>query len=185
MTDRCWSASCADEAATARLGEDLAAGAARRATCWRCKGDLGAGKSTLARGSDPGAGRRSRPRRAEPDLHAGAEPTTRALPVASFRPLPAVGSPAELDELGFDEALARRRRAGRMAGAGRRPSAGRRRSSSNSSSMATAGWRDLSGAGAAFDRVGALAGHARFPRRGRLGRARSGAFHRRRLGALL
>ena len=54
--------------------------------------------------ADPGAGRRSRPRRAEPDLHARAElRDARAGP--AFRPLPAVGSPDELDELGFDDAL--------------------------------------------------------------------------------
>ena len=60
-----------DEAATARLGEDLAL-ALRPGDVLALQGDLGAGKTTLARGADPGAGRRSRPRGAEPDLHAGA-----------------------------------------------------------------------------------------------------------------
>ena len=86
------------------------------------KGDLGAGKTTLARAliralaGDPGLDVPS-------PTFTLVQTYEARLPVAHFD-LYRLGSPAELDELGFGEALADGRRAGRMAGTGRRPVAG-------------------------------------------------------------
>ena len=71
------------EADTERLGAAIARELkAREAVClW---GPLGAGKSTLARGADPGADRRGR-RGAQPHLHPGADLRgAGALPLAHF-----------------------------------------------------------------------------------------------------
>ncbi len=114
-----------DEAATARLGEDLAM-ALRAGDVLALSGDLGAGKTTLARGADPRAGRRCRPRRAEPDLHAGAVlRDARAGP--SFRSLPA-GLAVRTRRTRARRGAGDGRGAGRMAGARRRPPARRARS---------------------------------------------------------
>lgn len=92
-----------DEAATTRLGEDLAM-AVRPGDVFLLDGDLGAGKSTLARGliralaGDPG--------------HEVPSPTftlvqsyDTPVPVHHFD-LYRLSSPEELEELGFDEAVA-------------------------------------------------------------------------------
>ena len=92
-----------DEAATALLGEDLAA-ALRPGDVVALKGDLGAGKTTLARAL-------IRALADDPDLDVPSPTFTLVqtyearLPVAHFD-LYRLGSPAELDELGFDEAAA-------------------------------------------------------------------------------
>ena len=92
-----------DEKATALLGEDIAA-ALRPGDVVALKGDLGAGKTTLARAlvralaGDPGL-----------DVPSPTFTLVQAyearLPVAHFD-LYRIGSPAELDELGFAEAAA-------------------------------------------------------------------------------
>ncbi|MEQ1951539.1 tRNA (adenosine(37)-N6)-threonylcarbamoyltransferase complex ATPase subunit type 1 TsaE [Mesorhizobium sp. CN2-181] len=92
-----------DEAATGRLGEDLAL-ALRPGDVLALSGDLGAGKSALARAlvrANAGA----------PDLEVPSPTFTLVqtydgrVPVAHFD-LYRLGSPSELDELGLDEALA-------------------------------------------------------------------------------
>lgn len=92
----------ADEAATMRLGEDLAM-ALKAGDLVALSGALGAGKSTLARAL-------IRALAADPALEVPSPTYTLvqaypgALPVAHFD-LYRLGDPAELDELGFDEAL--------------------------------------------------------------------------------
>ena len=93
----------ADEAATARLGDDMAA-ALRRGDVVALHGDLGAGKSTLARAI-------LRSLSADPGLEVPSPTFTLVqvyetrLPVAHFD-LYRLAAPDELDELGFDEAIA-------------------------------------------------------------------------------
>jgi N-acetylmuramate 1-kinase len=92
----------ADEAATTELGEDLAL-AAKAGDCFCLKGDLGAGKSTLARGF-------LRTMAKDPDLDVPSPTFTLVqsydlrIPVAHFD-FYRLSDPAELDELGLDEAL--------------------------------------------------------------------------------
>ena len=93
----------ADEAATARLGEDLAAAAAA-GDVFALAGDLGAGKTTLARGF-------IRALAGDPDLDVPSptftlvQPYEARLPVHHYD-LYRLADGAELDELGFDEAVA-------------------------------------------------------------------------------
>ncbi len=93
----------ADEAATERLGDDLAA-ALRPGDVVALHGDLGAGKTTLARAI-------LRSLAADPGLEVPSPTFTLVqayearLPVAHFD-LYRLAAPDELDELGFDEALA-------------------------------------------------------------------------------
>ena len=91
-----------DEAATARLGQDLAA-ALRPGDVLALSGDLGAGKTALARAlirADAG----------DPDLEVPSPTFTLVqtydvrVPISHFD-LYRLGSPSELDELGFEEAL--------------------------------------------------------------------------------
>ena len=92
-----------DEEATALLGEDIAA-ALQPGNVVALKGDLGAGKTTLARAL-------VRALAADPTLEVPSPTFTLVqayetrLPVAHFD-LYRVGSPAELDELGFSDAAA-------------------------------------------------------------------------------
>ncbi len=92
-----------DEASTTRLGEDLAF-ALRAGDIVLLKGDLGAGKTTLARGL-------IRALAGEPGLEVPSPTFTLVqaydtpLPLAHFD-LYRLASADELDELGFDEALA-------------------------------------------------------------------------------
>lgn len=93
-----------DEAATTRLGEDLAA-ALKPGDVVALSGDLGAGKTTLARGL-------IRASTGDPLLDVPSPTFTLVqayergrLPVAHFD-LYRLSDPAELDELGLDEALA-------------------------------------------------------------------------------
>lgn len=92
----------ADEAATARLGADLAA-AAQPGDVFALQGDLGAGKTTLARGF-------IRAMSADPALDVPSPTFTLAqayearIPVHHFD-LYRIGGSAELDELGLDEAI--------------------------------------------------------------------------------
>lgn len=92
-----------DEAATARLGEDLAL-ALRPGDVLALSGDLGAGKTALARAL-------VRANAGDPDLEVPSPTFTLVqsyegrVPVAHFD-LYRLGSPSELDELGLDEALA-------------------------------------------------------------------------------
>ncbi|MDQ6434207.1 tRNA (adenosine(37)-N6)-threonylcarbamoyltransferase complex ATPase subunit type 1 TsaE [Mesorhizobium sp. LHD-90] len=103
MTDLSLERFLADEAATARLGEDLAA-ALKPGDVLALAGDLGAGKTTLARAL-------IRASAGDPELEVPSPTFTLVqnyegrVPVAHFD-LYRLGSPAELDELGFDEALA-------------------------------------------------------------------------------
>ncbi len=93
-----------DEQATQRLGEDLAL-ALRPGDCLALVGDLGAGKSTLARAL-------IRAIAGEPDLEVPSPTFTLvqdyelSLPIAHFD-LYRIADPDELDELGLDEMLAR------------------------------------------------------------------------------
>jgi tRNA threonylcarbamoyl adenosine modification protein YjeE len=95
--------SLADEAASLQLGEDLAL-ALRQGDCLALSGDLGAGKSTLARAF-------LRALADDPDLEVPSPTFTLVqsyelrIPVAHFD-LYRLGDASELDELGFDEALA-------------------------------------------------------------------------------
>ena len=92
-----------DEAATARLGEDLAL-ALRPGDVLGFSGDLGAGKTALARAL-------IRANAGDPDLEVPSPTFTLVqsydgrLPVSHFD-LYRLGSASELDELGLDEALA-------------------------------------------------------------------------------
>ena len=92
-----------DEAATARLGEDLAM-ALRPGDVLALSGDLGAGKTALARAL-------IRVNAGDPDLEVPSPTFTLVqtyegrVPVAHFD-LYRLGSPSELDELDLDEALA-------------------------------------------------------------------------------
>ena len=93
----------ADEAATMRLGADLAA-ATRAGDLFALAGDLGAGKSTLARGFLRGL-------HDDPALEVPS-PTFTIVQVYPAGRLPAIhcdlyriADPSELDELGLDEAL--------------------------------------------------------------------------------
>ena len=61
-----------DEAATIELGEDLAL-ALKAGDCLALSGDLGAGKSTLARAFLRAHGRRRGAGGSKPHLHAGAD----------------------------------------------------------------------------------------------------------------
>ena len=95
--------SLADDAATMRLGEDLAL-ALKPGDCLALSGDLGAGKSTLARALLRAV--------ADDDALEVPSPTFTLvqaydlrIPVSHFD-LYRLGDPSELDELGFDEALA-------------------------------------------------------------------------------
>ncbi|MCM2476700.1 tRNA (adenosine(37)-N6)-threonylcarbamoyltransferase complex ATPase subunit type 1 TsaE [Rhizobium sp. CG5] len=96
------SLSLASDADTAKLGEDLAL-AVRRGDCLALSGDLGAGKSTLARAL-------LRAMADDDDLEVPSPTFTLVqtydlrLPVAHFD-LYRLGDPSELDELGFEEAL--------------------------------------------------------------------------------
>ncbi|MGE0503290.1 MAG: tRNA (adenosine(37)-N6)-threonylcarbamoyltransferase complex ATPase subunit type 1 TsaE [Rhizobiaceae bacterium] len=91
-----------DEAATARLGEDIAA-ALMRGDLVTLKGDLGAGKTTLARGL-------IRALAGDPRMDVPSPTFTLVqaydgvLPIAHLD-LYRLSSPEELDELGLDEAL--------------------------------------------------------------------------------
>ena len=93
----------ADEAATIRLGEDLAL-ALKPGDCLALSGDLGAGKSTLARAF-------LRAMADDPDLEVPSPTFTLVqsydlrIPVAHFD-FYRMGDASEIDELGFDEALA-------------------------------------------------------------------------------
>ncbi|MGF9695072.1 tRNA (adenosine(37)-N6)-threonylcarbamoyltransferase complex ATPase subunit type 1 TsaE [Rhizobium sp. 0TCS1.26] len=93
----------ADEAATIQLGEDLAL-ALKPGDCLALSGDLGAGKSTLARAF-------LRAMADDPDLEVPSPTFTLVqsyelrIPVAHFD-LYRLGDASELEELGFDEALA-------------------------------------------------------------------------------
>jgi tRNA threonylcarbamoyl adenosine modification protein YjeE len=93
----------ADEAATIRLGEDLAL-ALKPGDCLALSGDLGAGKSTLARAF-------LRAMADDLDLEVPSptftlvQPYDLRIPVAHFD-LYRLRDAAELEELGFDEALA-------------------------------------------------------------------------------
>lgn len=92
----------ANEAETAGLGEDLAL-ALKAGDCLALSGDLGAGKSTLARAF-------LRALADDDDLEVPSPTFTLVqtydlrIPVAHFD-LYRLGDPSELDELGFDEAL--------------------------------------------------------------------------------
>ncbi len=116
--------SLADEAATIRLGEDLAL--ALKAGDWLAlSGDLGAGKSIPSPGrfcarladDERARGRRARPSR-------WCRVTSCGIPVAHFD-LYRLGDGAELEELGFDEALSQRHLPGGMARGCRRRAARR------------------------------------------------------------
>ncbi|MFB9953325.1 tRNA (adenosine(37)-N6)-threonylcarbamoyltransferase complex ATPase subunit type 1 TsaE [Rhizobium puerariae] len=92
----------ADEAETIRFGEDLAL-AFRKGDCIALSGDLGAGKSTIARAFLRAL--------ADDDTLEVPSPTFTLvqsydlrIPVSHFD-LYRLGDPSELDELGFDEAL--------------------------------------------------------------------------------
>ncbi|BCH21364.1 tRNA (adenosine(37)-N6)-threonylcarbamoyltransferase complex ATPase subunit type 1 TsaE [Mesorhizobium sp. L-8-3] len=92
-----------DEQATTRLGGDIAA-ALRHGDAIALRGDLGAGKTTLARGL-------IRALAGDPDLEVPSPTFTLVqaydtqIPVQHFD-LYRLAAPDELDELGFDEALA-------------------------------------------------------------------------------
>jgi tRNA threonylcarbamoyl adenosine modification protein YjeE len=92
-----------DEAATKRLGEDLAL-VVQAGDCLALHGDLGAGKSTLSRAL-------LRAIADDPELEVPSPTFTLVqsydlrLPVAHFD-LYRLSDPSELDELGFDEAIA-------------------------------------------------------------------------------
>ncbi|WFU08923.1 tRNA (adenosine(37)-N6)-threonylcarbamoyltransferase complex ATPase subunit type 1 TsaE [Rhizobium sp. CB3090] len=92
----------ADDAATTRLGEDLAL-ALKAGDCLALSGDLGAGKSSLAR-----ALLRAVADDAELDVPSPTFTLVQfyelRIPVSHFD-LYRLGDPSELDELGFDEAL--------------------------------------------------------------------------------
>lgn len=94
--------SLADEAATIQLGEDLAL-ALKPGDCLALHGDLGAGKSTLARAL-------LRALADDDDLEVPSPTFTLVqsyelrIPAAHFD-LYRLGDASELDELGFDEAL--------------------------------------------------------------------------------
>ncbi len=92
-----------DEAATARLGEDLAMALAP-GDVLALSGDLGAGKSTLARALIRALADDETLDVPSPTFTLVQSYDTR-LPVHHFDPY-RLGSAAELDELGFDEALA-------------------------------------------------------------------------------
>lgn len=93
----------ADEAATIRLGEDLAL-ALKPGDCLALTGDLGAGKSTLARAF-------LRAMADDPDLEVPSPTFTLVqsyelrIPVSHFD-FYRMGDASEIDELGFEEALA-------------------------------------------------------------------------------
>ena len=92
-----------DENATALLGQDIAA-MLRAGDVVALKGELGAGKTTLARAL-------VRAMAGQPDLEVPSPTFTLVqiyearLPIAHFD-LYRLGSPSELDELGFGEAIA-------------------------------------------------------------------------------
>ncbi|AVA19722.1 MULTISPECIES: tRNA (adenosine(37)-N6)-threonylcarbamoyltransferase complex ATPase subunit type 1 TsaE [unclassified Rhizobium] len=92
----------ADDAATTRLGEDLAL-ALKAGDCLALSGDLGAGKSSLAR-----ALLRAMADDSELDVPSPTFTLVQSyelrIPVSHFD-LYRLGDPSELDELGFDEAL--------------------------------------------------------------------------------
>ncbi|WP_292376010.1 tRNA (adenosine(37)-N6)-threonylcarbamoyltransferase complex ATPase subunit type 1 TsaE, partial [Mesorhizobium sp.] len=93
----------ADEAATARLGEDLAM-ALRPGDAIALKGDLGAGKSTLARALIRALADDAGLEVPSPTFTLVQSYETR-VPVHHFD-LYRLSSPDELDELGLDDALA-------------------------------------------------------------------------------
>ena len=172
MADRAAGALARRRGATARLGEDLAL-ALRPGDVLALSGDLGAGKTTLARGADPRHGRRSGARRAEPDLHAGAD-LRRPRAGQPFRSLPAVVAPPN----STNSASTRRwRTASRWSNGRSGPATACRPTRSRSSSRMTAkaGWRRSSASGAGLRAHRALARHPRLPRRRRLGRRAAAA----------
>ncbi len=170
-----------DDAATARLGEDLAM-ALRPGDVLALSGDLGAGKTTLARGliralaGDPGLDVPS------PTFTLVQSYDTR-VPVHHFD-LYRLSSPAELDELGLEEALSDGaalvewpERAG-----GRLPASAVHVELAHEDDGRLA---RISGSGATFDRVARSLAARDFLTKSGWSEASETVFHRRRIGALL
>lgn len=103
MADEVLERFLADEAATVRLGEDLAM-ALRPGDLFALQGDLGAGKSTLARALIRALAEDAALDVPSPTFTLVQSYETR-IPIHHFD-LYRLGSSAELDELGLDEALA-------------------------------------------------------------------------------
>ncbi|MEZ5839801.1 MAG: tRNA (adenosine(37)-N6)-threonylcarbamoyltransferase complex ATPase subunit type 1 TsaE [Hyphomicrobiales bacterium] len=98
-----WSFELADEAATVRLGEDIAA-ALGRGDAVLLEGDLGAGKSTLARAIVRAIGDDDSLEVPSPTFTLVQTYETERLTIGHFD-LYRLEAPEELDELGFDDAL--------------------------------------------------------------------------------
>ena len=168
-----------DEAATARLAEDIAA-VLRPGDLVALSGGLGAGKTSFARAllralaGDPAL---DVPSPTFPLRIDHALPRLTVVHADLYR----LGGGEELDEIGLEEALGERRAAGRMAGAACRrifPPSG---SISRSNWLARAAAPRLSGSGSWPARLARTASHPRFPRRSWLGRRDADAAGRRRL----